>query len=57
MYLLAHMTMFEEFLTFFDNEIKKRKFHLYESPIFSKDVDTENVLVSNNIYSNEKKHK
>ena len=55
MYLLAHMTMFEEFLTFFDNEIKKRKFHLYESPIFSKDVDTENVLVSNNIYSNEKK--
>ena len=38
-------------------KLKEKKNHRNESLIFSKDVDTENVLVSSKIYSNKKKHK
>ena len=35
-------------------KLKEKKNNRNESPIFSKDVDTENVLVSSKIYSNKK---
>ena len=36
-------------------EIEKHKFHRYKSSIFSEDVEFDNVLVSNKIFSGEKK--
>ena len=41
--------MGKESLTFSDIAIEKHKSYHYKSPIFSKDVDTENVLVSHMI--------
>ena len=38
--------MVEEIITFDDIEIGKLEFHRYKNPIFSEDVDIENVLVS-----------
>ena len=38
--------MVEEIITFDDIEIEKHEFHRYKNPIFSEDVDIENVLVS-----------
>ena len=35
----------------------KRKFYLYENPIFLKYVDTDNILTSNDISSSEKHYK
>ena len=35
-------------------EIEKHPFYHYKSPIFLDDVDTENILVSKNISSDEK---
>ena len=39
----------KDILTFGDIEIEKHKFYQYDSPIFLKDRDIDNVLVSNNI--------
>ena len=35
----------------------KRKFHRYKNSIFLKDVDFDNILISNKISSGEKKYK
>ena len=43
--------MFEEILTFGKIETEKNKFHRYRSPIYLEDIDIENVLVSNKIFS------
>ena len=40
---------------FGDIEMEKNKFYYHKSPSLLKDVDTEKVLVSNNIYFGEKK--
>ena len=47
--------MGQEILTFRDIEIEKEKFYQYKSPIFLEDVDINNVLVCNKIFSGEKK--
>ena len=47
--------MGKEILTFSDTEIEKKNFYRNKSPIFLKDVDIEKVLVSNKIFSGEKK--
>ena len=39
----------KDVLTFGDIEIEKHKFYQYDSPIFLKDRDIDNVLVPNNI--------
>ena len=49
--------MDKEILTFGDTEIEKNKFHCYKSLIFLEYVDTEKVLVSHKISSDEKKYK
>ena len=46
--------MGKEILPFSDIEIEKSKFYHHKSPIFLKDIDTENVLVSKKISSGEK---
>ena len=38
--------MGKKILTFGDIEIEKNKFYCHKTPIFLKDVDIENVLVS-----------
>ena len=35
----------------------KNKFHLYKNPIFLKDVDIDNILISDKIFFNEKYYK
>ena len=47
--------MGKEILMFNDTEIEKNKFYRNKSPIFLKDVDIKKVLVSNKIFSSEKK--
>ena len=46
--------MGKEILTFDEIEIEKNKFYHHKSPIFVKDVDTENVLICNKIFSGKK---
>ena len=41
--------MGKEILTFGDIEIERKKFYCHKTPIFRGDVDTEKVLISNNI--------
>ena len=48
------MKIVEEIITVGDLETEKHKPHRYKSPIFLKDVDINNVLVSNKISSDEK---
>ena len=55
--LLSHLKMVEEIITVGDLEIEKHKLHRYKSPIFLKDVDINNVVVSNKISSDEKNYK
>ena len=43
--------------TFGDVEIEKNKFYRYKSTTFSKDVDTENVLLCKKIFSGKKNYK
>ena len=43
--------MDEEIITFGSIKIEKQKFYCYKSPIFKKDVNTDNILVSNKISS------
>ena len=52
--LLSHLKIVEEIITVGDLETEKHKPHRYKSPIFLKDVDINNVLVSNKISSDEK---
>ena len=40
-----------------NTEIEKNKFYCNKTPIFLKDVDIEKVLVSNQIYFDEKSYK
>ena len=47
--------MGKKILTSDDIEIEKNKFYRYENRIFLKDIGIEKVLVSNKIYSGEKK--
>ena len=49
--------MGEEILTFGDIEIETKKFYHHQSPILLKNVDIEEVLVSNKISSGEKNYK
>ena len=51
--LFSNIKMGKEILTFGDIEIKK--FENFKSLFFSKDVDFEDILVSNKISSGEKK--
>ena len=44
-------------LTFGDIEIEKDKFYYYKTPIFLEDVNINNILVSNKIFSGEKNNK
>ena len=53
----SHIKLSKEILTFGDIEIEKHKFHCHKSPIFLKDVDIENVLISKKISSGEKNYK
>ena len=53
--LFSNIKMGKEILTFGDTEFEKNRFYLNESPIFSEDVDINNVLVSNEISSGKKK--
>ena len=46
--------MGKEILIFGDIEMEKDKFYIYESPMFLEDVDINNALVSNKIFSGEK---
>ena len=41
--------MYETVIKFGDSEIKKEKFHLYESPISIKDIDINKIVVSKNV--------
>ena len=43
--------MSKEMLTFGDTENQKRTFHSYKSPIFKKDANISNILMSNKISS------
>ena len=43
--------MNKEIIAFAENEVEKRYFHRY----FLKDVDINNILISNKIFSGEKK--
>ena len=56
-YLLSHIKLSKEILTFGDIEIKKSKFYHDKSTIFLKDVNIEKVLVSKKISSGEKNYK
>ena len=49
--------MGKEILTFGDIEIEKDKFYYYKTPIFLDDVNINNILVSNKIFSDEKNYK
>ena len=49
--------MVKEIMTFRENEIENSKFHCYKNPTFIKDVDIDNILISNKIYSGEKNYK
>ena len=49
--------MSKENLTFSDIEIEKKKIYRHKIPIFLKDVDTEKVLISNNISFGKKDYK
>ena len=50
--------MGKEILTFADIEIKKNKnFYRYKKPVPLRDIDIENVLVSNKISFREKNYK
>ena len=42
--------MSKDILTFGDTEIETNKFYRHKTPIFSKDVDIEKLLVSNKIF-------
>ena len=42
--------MGKDILTVGDNEIETNKFYHHKTPIFSKDVDIEKLLVSNKIF-------
>ena len=39
--------MGKEIITFGNAEIKKQKFHHYKNPVFKKDVDIDNLSISN----------
>ena len=49
--------MGKETLTLGNTEIEKKKYFSYKTPIFRKDVDIEELLVSKKIYFDEKKYK
>ena len=49
--------MSKEILIFGGTEVEAYKFHRYKVPILLKDIDIGNVLVSNEIYSDEKIYK
>ena len=49
--------MGKEILTFADIEIEKNKFYRNKTLIFLKDVDTEKLLVTNNIFFGEKNYR
>ena len=49
--------MSKEIITFGDIEIEKRKLHCYKNPIFLKDVDIDNMLISDKVSSSEKNYK
>ena len=55
--LLSHIRMGKEILRFGEIEIKRNKFYRNKTSTFSKDVDTEEVLVSNKVYFGEKIYK
>lgn len=42
---------------FGDNEIEKQKLRRYKNPIFLKDVDIDNILISNNTSCCKKSYK
>ena len=56
-HFLSHVKMGKETLTFDDTEIEKNKFYRYKSPVHLRDVDIEEVLVSNKTSSGEKNYK
>ena len=49
--------MNKEIVAFGENEIEKRIFHRHKNPIFKKDVDIDNMLITNKISSGEKNYK
>ena len=49
--------MGKEIITPADNEIEKHKFQYYKNPIFSEDVNIDNVLLSNKISFSGKNYK
>ena len=49
--------MGKDIFTFGDIKIKRKKVYCYKKPIFLENVDIENVLVSNKIFSREKDYK
>ena len=49
--------MGKEILIFGYIEMEKDKFYIYESPMFLEDVDINNALVSNKIFSGEESYK
>ena len=55
--LLSHTIMGKVILTFGDIEIEKDKFYYYKTPIFLEDININNILVSNKIFSGEKNNK
>ena len=56
-FLLSHIKMDKEILTFGDTDIEKNKFYHHKSPILLKDVCIKKVLVSNKISFGEKNYK
>ena len=45
----------KESITFSNNEIEKQKFYCIKNEFFKKDVDIDNILISNMISSDRKK--
>ena len=47
--------MGKKIIAFCDNKIEKQKFYRYKNPIFLKDVQIDNLLISNKISKNQNK--
>lgn len=47
----------KEIIMLSGNETEKRKFHYYKNRFFKKDLDIDNILISNDIASGGKKYK
>ena len=52
--LLSHIKMNKEILRFVGTEIKKKLFYYHKSPFFEKNVDIEELLVTNKTSSEKK---